>query len=218
MTTHRDPTPNPDTFLIPVDRLAPGFAERVDDPPEPPATPRPAATVVLLRDAPEGPEVLLIRRHGRSGFAAGAWVFPGGVVDPEDGTPERAAIREAEEETGLLVQEPLLRIARWITPEPEPRRYDAEFFLARAPAHASLRLQEAEATDALWIAPGNAVSLWQQGELPMLPPTIHTLRRLAEFGNVDEAWAALQDAPIPTILPRMRRHPQGVAIEIPGER
>lgn len=47
---------------------------------------RDAATVILLREAPgEGPpEVLLLRRHARSGFAATAWVFPGGTVDPAD--------------------------------------------------------------------------------------------------------------------------------------
>lgn len=56
---------------------------------------RSAATVVLLREraddgvllrerADDGPEVLLLRRHSRSGFAASAWVFPGGVVDDGD--------------------------------------------------------------------------------------------------------------------------------------
>ncbi|MCO4761592.1 MAG: hypothetical protein KC502_08820 [Myxococcales bacterium] len=41
----------------------------------------PAATVVLLRAAHASPEVFLIRRHGKSGFMAGATVFPGGKVD-----------------------------------------------------------------------------------------------------------------------------------------
>ena len=42
---------------------------------------RPAATVVLLRDAPDGLHVLLLRRNSTLGFAAGQWVFPGGRVD-----------------------------------------------------------------------------------------------------------------------------------------
>jgi 8-oxo-dGTP pyrophosphatase MutT (NUDIX family) len=46
---------------------------------------RPAATVMLVRDAvPAGVEVLMLRRHVDSVFAAGAWVFPGGRVDPDD--------------------------------------------------------------------------------------------------------------------------------------
>lgn len=50
-----------------------------------PASPRPSATVVVLRVGDSGSlEVLLVRRREGTGFAAGAWVFPGGVVDPAD--------------------------------------------------------------------------------------------------------------------------------------
>jgi 8-oxo-dGTP pyrophosphatase MutT (NUDIX family) len=55
-----------------------------------PAEPIPAATVVVLRDALGGPEVLMVRRHERSGDFAGASVFPGGVVDPSDADPDLA--------------------------------------------------------------------------------------------------------------------------------
>ena len=54
-------------------------------PAAPPVPPRDAATVVLLRDGAGGPEVYLLRRHGRMAFAAGQAVFPGGGVDPRDG-------------------------------------------------------------------------------------------------------------------------------------
>jgi len=46
--------------------------------------PRPAATVVLLRDAPAGLEVFLMKRHGLSDVLGGAYVFPGGKVDAAD--------------------------------------------------------------------------------------------------------------------------------------
>ncbi len=56
-----------------------------------PVTPRPAATIMLLRDADDGVdrrlEVLLLRRSGRTPFAPGAHVFPGGAVDPGDHDP-----------------------------------------------------------------------------------------------------------------------------------
>jgi 8-oxo-dGTP pyrophosphatase MutT (NUDIX family) len=52
-----------------------------------PPTPRPAAGVILARDAAWGPEVLLVRRRADMGFAAGAHVFPGGTLDEEDGDP-----------------------------------------------------------------------------------------------------------------------------------
>jgi 8-oxo-dGTP pyrophosphatase MutT (NUDIX family) len=49
-----------------------------------PAEPRHAATVILVRDSPNGPEIYLLRRAGSMAFAAGAFVFPGGSVDPRD--------------------------------------------------------------------------------------------------------------------------------------
>ncbi|HKB10432.1 MAG TPA: hypothetical protein VKD69_07255 [Vicinamibacterales bacterium] len=49
-----------------------------------PSNPRPAATVVVLRDSPAGPEVFMVRRHEGTAFMGGAHVFPGGRVDPAD--------------------------------------------------------------------------------------------------------------------------------------
>ncbi len=79
--------------VIPYRRLPKGFLRMLDDPPDPPAFPRPSATLVLLRRSPAGSprsgklEVLLLKRSPRSGFIPGAWVFPGGTVDGEDGAP-----------------------------------------------------------------------------------------------------------------------------------
>jgi 8-oxo-dGTP pyrophosphatase MutT (NUDIX family) len=53
--------------------------------------PRPAATVVLLRDAPAGLEVFLMKRHGLSDVLGGAYVFPGGKVDAADAELDLAA-------------------------------------------------------------------------------------------------------------------------------
>jgi 8-oxo-dGTP pyrophosphatase MutT (NUDIX family) len=56
-----------------------------------PATPRPAASLILLRRGgrhrQRGVEVLLVRRSARSGFMPGVWVFPGGVVESDETLP-----------------------------------------------------------------------------------------------------------------------------------
>jgi recombination protein RecT len=84
-----------------------------------PAPLRPAATVLLMRDGPGGPEVLMTRRSMTASFAPGAYVFPGGGIDAADaqanGMAQRrpkqsdlhltqaiAAIRESFEELGIL--------------------------------------------------------------------------------------------------------------------
>lgn len=54
---------------------------------QPGAPPKLAATTILVRDAADGLQVLLMRRSGKSGFMGGAYVFPGGKVDPRDAEP-----------------------------------------------------------------------------------------------------------------------------------
>ena len=85
-----------------------------------PAPPTPAATVLLLRDTPQGIEVLMTRRSTSARFAPGAYVFPGGAIDAADAaahslstrrstqselhlTQAIAAIRESFEELGILL-------------------------------------------------------------------------------------------------------------------
>jgi len=56
------------------------------------AVPRDSATVVLLRDRPDGTcEVFLMRRHRKQAFMGGAFVFPGGSLDDNDLAPALAA-------------------------------------------------------------------------------------------------------------------------------
>ena len=72
-------------YEIPAERLPDGFVDTIAKAPAETVVARPAATVVLLREGPGGPEVLLLRRNRATGFVPGAWVFPGGGVDAADG-------------------------------------------------------------------------------------------------------------------------------------
>ncbi|MFP5333740.1 MAG: NUDIX hydrolase [Actinomycetes bacterium] len=69
---------------FPLPGHAAEVAARLGDPDAAPPTPRPAATVVLVRDGDRGVEVFLLRRRASMAFAAGMSVFPGGGVDPRD--------------------------------------------------------------------------------------------------------------------------------------
>lgn len=70
-----------------------------------PAEPRPAATVVLLRDGAAGPQLYLIRRQASMAFAGGMYAFPGGRVDGDEDS-RTAALRELFEETSVLLAGP----------------------------------------------------------------------------------------------------------------
>jgi 8-oxo-dGTP pyrophosphatase MutT (NUDIX family) len=94
----------------------------IQDSAEPAATPVPAATILLIRDAASGLEVFMVKRHHQIDFATGALVFPGGKAAKSDFDPElgnhmdgvaawpvemralaAAVIREAFEEAGILL-------------------------------------------------------------------------------------------------------------------
>jgi len=70
----------------------------------PPIAPRPAATVMLLRDAPTGLEVFMLRRNDALEFSPGAHVFPGGAVDPADVAPAIAGVCRGRTDTDASVQ------------------------------------------------------------------------------------------------------------------
>ena len=64
-------------------------------PARPPVATRAAATVLLLRDTPDGLEVLMTRRSSTASFVPGAYVFPGGGIDAADGCCHALAQRRA---------------------------------------------------------------------------------------------------------------------------
>lgn len=64
------------------------------DPDRPPAPPRPAATTLVLRPGPGGVEILGILRHPKSSFLGGMLAFPGGKVDPQDGSDDWSTLSD----------------------------------------------------------------------------------------------------------------------------
>lgn len=79
---------------------------------------RQAATVMLVRDGAEGLEVFMLRRNLNSDFVGGAYVFPGGAVDPEDSHRDLESISEglsdAEAATKLELDPPVGGLAYWV--------------------------------------------------------------------------------------------------------
>jgi 8-oxo-dGTP pyrophosphatase MutT (NUDIX family) len=188
------------------------------------AAPRPAATVVLLRDGDGGPEVLMVRRHRGSSFMADAYVFPGGRVETEDGEGDAgfatAAARELREEAAITIDAALLvPFAHWITPSAEGKRFDARFYLAPAPAGQLAQHDSVETVDSLWATPADVLARYERGELKLPPPTIRTLEDLTAHANVAAAlqWASGRQGTVAPILPKLVAVGETLAIVLPWD-
>ena len=113
-------------------------------------------------------------------------------------------------ESGLTLRADLLvPWARWLTPEFEPRRYDTFFFLARLPSDQLPRDVGGEADHRVWLTPAEAT------QLPMLPPTLYTLRELAGYRDVDAVIeaAAGRDVSAP-VRPVLEVDPDGAWLKL----
>jgi 8-oxo-dGTP pyrophosphatase MutT (NUDIX family) len=158
-----------------------------------------AATVVLLRDGPSGVECLMVRKTSGQAFG-GLWVFPGGRVEPADGTgfpgARRGAVREAAEETGLVLDaESLVPLSHWTPPTTAPRRYATWFFVAALPdGAADVIVDGGEIGDHVWTTPAAALERHAAGEIEIIPPTWVTLQRVAELAGAGTAAAAVDAA------------------------
>jgi 8-oxo-dGTP pyrophosphatase MutT (NUDIX family) len=177
----------------------------------------PAATVVILRDGPDGVETLLLRRNSKLAFGGGAWVFPGGRVDEEDrvaGEDEqawarRAAVREAAEEAGIALElDELVPFAHWTPPEAQVKRFSTWFFLAPAARH-DVEIDSGEIVDHFWASPADALGRHAAGEVELLPPTWVTLDFLSTHRDVATTLSDAATRPISTYFTKFTKTADG---------
>jgi 8-oxo-dGTP pyrophosphatase MutT (NUDIX family) len=174
---------------------------------------------VLLRDGPDGLETLMLRRDRSLAFAAGAWVFPGGRIDPPDypggvvsdqpavaeAAARAAAARETAEEAGLALDpDALVPFAHWTPGGKTERRFATWFFMAPAPSGAVV-VDGREIREHRWIRPADAIASHANGEIELIVPTWVTLRDLAEVPSVADACATAASRPPQVYVTRLTR-------------
>jgi 8-oxo-dGTP pyrophosphatase MutT (NUDIX family) len=258
-----------------------------------PAVPRDAATVIVLRSALDDGgtprvETLMLRRTAAMKFGPGAYVFPGGSVDPADygadigwhgpsaadfgvrlGASAEvaralvcAAVREMFEEAGVLLAGPggggpvaetsgpsweadrqaltsgeltlaellnrrglvlradlLVPWARWITPDGEPRRFDARFFAAALPPGQQVSGHAAETDHLTWLSPADALGAARAGEMSLFPPTAVTLNDFASAAAAGDDLTAMLARPrtIEPVQPQLVLADGEAWLELPDE-
>jgi len=102
--------------------------------------------------------------------------------------------------------------SRWITPIAERRRFDARFFVARAPEGQVAEADSFETEDGVWLTPGNALARYTAGTLSMVFPTIKHLERLRAFTDVTALLGYAATKTVVPVLPEL--HDDG-AITMP---
>lgn len=181
----------------------------------------PAATVILLRDRGDGLETLMLRRNSKLAFG-GMWVFPGGRVDETDheraadGTSDefaaarRAAVREATEESGLVVAvDDLVAFSHWTPPPQTPKRFSTWFFVAPAPA-GTVTIDDGEIHEHMWVAPADAIRRRDEGAIELAPPTWVTLHALADVSGTAAAIERARASEPLTFVTHVAATPDGL--------
>lgn len=176
----------------------------------PHVVPRPAVSVIPLRDTPHGLEAFAQHRVGTMDFAAGAVVFPGGRVDPPDHemrfdlppshatawaqtalpsaeTLVAAGIREVAEECDVLLEPAsLVPWDNWVTPEGGRRRFDVAFFVTEVAPEDAGRWGNTttEAVHSRWEPVAGLLRDEEEGRIRLMAPTKALLAELAGFATV----------------------------------
>ena len=172
--------------------------------------PAPAATVILLRESGDRLEVLFVQRSSKLAFHGGAWVFPGGRVDPEDergdgeeAAARRAAAREAREEAGVIVDpDSLVAFSHWTTPPGPPRRFSTWFFVGAA-SEGEVTVDGGEISDHAWHTPEEAIAGRAEGRIELAPPTYVSVLELLPHRTIADAIGALSARELPVFVPRI---------------
>jgi 8-oxo-dGTP pyrophosphatase MutT (NUDIX family) len=107
--------------------------------------------------------------------------------------------------------------ARWVTPEISPKRFDARFFLARAPEGQEPRVDGREATEGLWITPADAIERWLSGDMLLAPATAKCVDALLAHRTVEAALAAAGKRPPPVMMPHVWNEGGRAYISLPGD-
>ena len=185
--------------------------------------PRQAATVIVLRGGSDALEVLLVKRTPHARFMGGVWVFPGGAVDAHEGEGDAAhriaAVRELQEEAGIVVADPgtLVKFSRWITPAEVVVRFDTHFFLASLPDGQEATIDGDEIVDQGWFTPAEALAAHERGEIALVFPTIKHLEQLGGFADADTLLRYARGRDVGPVQPRVVTEGETARLLLPGE-
>ncbi|MDA0822075.1 MAG: NUDIX hydrolase [Proteobacteria bacterium] len=174
----------------------------------------PSSSVIIMRERSGSPEILLVKRNSKIVFHGGAWVFPGGKVDAEDtllpilddemAIARRAGVREVQEEAGLHIDgSSLLPFSHWTTPENQPKRFAAWFFIGMVPGDSQVVVDGSEIVDYRWIGIDEALAQRHRDEITLPPPAFVSLLKIRSFGHSTDVLNYVERRGVERFCPRI---------------
>ena len=122
------------------------------------------------------------------------------------------------EQAGIrLATDRLIPFARWVTPTAESRRYDARFYLARAPEGQGGLHDEHETVSSVWSTPARMLGAFDAGDVFLAPPTTRCLELLKGAVDVDAALALASDQSLAPICPELLPSEDRIVLALPGD-
>lgn len=97
--------------------------------------------------------------------------------------------------------ETLVLTSRWITPVGVPKRFDTNFYLAKASRDAIATAEDHEAVDVTWIHPEEALAKHAAREMQMVFPTLRNLEALRGFDTIEALIESRRGITVEPVLP-----------------
>ncbi len=108
-------------------------------------------------------------------------------------------------------------LSNWVTPAISPLRFDTRFFVALVGARTQARPHPAEMLDAVWMTPEKALTRYQEGEWPMILPTVKHLELLASWEDAAALIDHAKRSEVVAVHPRPVRDGDIWRFILPGE-
>lgn len=177
-----------------------------------------ALRVAAARESFEECGVLLARDNDTGLIVGGARASHLGETYRTPLEANEIGMADVMEAEGLrLALDELVPFAHWITPIGLPKRFDTQFFLARAPNDHALAHDGSEAVDSVWITPSQALADADAGRRTLIFATTLNLDKVGRSTTVSEALEAARQDAIVTVLPKVTKTETGRILEIPIE-
>jgi 8-oxo-dGTP pyrophosphatase MutT (NUDIX family) len=175
-----------------------------------------AAQVAAIREAYEEVGVLLARdRAGNFASASHAISLSDWRATVEKNDALFLDLMRREEL--VIACDALQLFAHWIAPPGLHKRFDTLFFAAAFPTGQQVLEDGNEATEALWIAPNDAVAASRRGERKIIFPTARNLELLGVSKSVAEAMAFAKARPIRPVMPSTLKRDGDIFLKIPDD-